>query len=270
MSGQRGVAEVNGTRLAYEIVGAGPTLVLIHGFTLDARMWDAQVAAFSRDYRVLRYDLRGFGRSAMPDAAPYTHADDLHALLDQLGIATVEAVIGLSMGGEVATRFALDHPGSLRALVLADATVEGYEWSAEWKAVVVPVWQGARAEGLAVARARWLAHDGLFGPAREHPALAAQLARMVEGYSGWHWLNRDPHRKGVAPARARLGQIAIPTLVLVGARDNADFQAQADLLAGGIPGARKVVLPGVGHMANMEDPVAFDRAVREFLARLPG
>src|SRR5690349_14993808 len=96
-----GVADVNGTRLFYEIAGAGPALVLLHGFSLDARMWDAQFAAFAQRYRVLRYDARGFGRSGVPGAEHYSHADDLHALLGHLGIAQA-ALIGFSLGGGIA------------------------------------------------------------------------------------------------------------------------------------------------------------------------
>jgi pimeloyl-ACP methyl ester carboxylesterase len=268
MSVQPGFAEVNGTRLYYEAVGDGSALVLVHGFTLDTRMWDAQVDELARHYRVVRYDQRGFGRSALPGSEPYTHTDDLRALLEYLGIDVAAAVVGLSAGGEVALGLALAYPAALRALVLADAVVEGHKWSARWDAAVIPVWQGARQEGIAVGKARWLAHQGLFGPAQEQPAVAAGLARMVEDYSGWHWVNRDPQRRAAVPAIERLDQLHLPTLVVVGERDDADFQAQADALARGIPGARKAVIPGVGHMSNMEDPATFNRLVLDFLAEV--
>jgi 3-oxoadipate enol-lactonase len=268
MSAQQGFAEVNGTRLYYEVAGSGPALALVHGFTLDARMWDAQIADLARHYQVIRYDQRGFGRSVPPGTEPYTHAADLRALLDHLGIDVAAAVVGLSAGGEVALSFALEYPAGLGALILADAVVEGHRWSARWDAVVIPVWQGAREEGIAVGKARWLAHDGLFGPAREQPAVAADLARMVEDYSGWHWVNRDPQRRAAVPAIDRLDQIDLPTLVVVGERDDDEFQAQFDVLATHIPGARKAVIPGVGHMSNMEDPATFNRLLLDFLAEV--
>lgn len=267
MSAPQGYAEVNGTRLYYDVVGSGPPLVLVHGFTLDARMWDPQIDDLARYYRVIRYDLRGFGRSALPGSEEYADTEDLHALLKYLGIDAA-VVVGLSMGGGVAASFALDFPAAVRALVLADAMIEGHRWSAQWNAVVTPVWQGARTEGIAVGKARWLAHDGLFGPAREQPAVAVALARMIEDYSGWHWVNRNPLRRSAVLTIDRLDQIQAPTLVIVGARDNADFQAQSEALATRIPGARKVVLPGVGHMSNMEDPPAFNRIVLGFLAEV--
>ena len=82
-----GFADVNGTRLYYELAGAGHPLVLIHGFTLDTRMWDDQFAVFAQEYQMLRYDLRGFGKSALPTGGSYAHTDDLKALLDSLHIA---------------------------------------------------------------------------------------------------------------------------------------------------------------------------------------
>ena len=81
-----GFAEVNGTRLYYERADAGDPIVLIHGLAVDSRYWQAQFEALAQHYRVVRYDLRGFGKSALPTAEPYTHADDLKALLDDLGI----------------------------------------------------------------------------------------------------------------------------------------------------------------------------------------
>src|SRR4051812_9443671 len=166
MSARQGFAEVNGTRLYYDVAGAGPPLVLVHGFTLDARMWDDQIDDLARHYRVVRYDLRGFGRSALPGSEEYADTEDLHALLEHLGIDAA-IVVGMSMGGEVAANFALDFPAAVRALVLVDAMIEGHRWSAEWDEAITPVWQGARREGIAVGKARWLGHDGLFGPARE-------------------------------------------------------------------------------------------------------
>lgn len=111
-----GFADVNGTRLYYELAGAGHPLVLSHGFTLDTRMWDDQFAVFAQRYQVLWYDLRGFGKSAVPTDAPYTHPDDLHALMAHLGIAHAY-IIGLSLGGAVAVDFAVTYPEATDALI---------------------------------------------------------------------------------------------------------------------------------------------------------
>jgi 3-oxoadipate enol-lactonase len=258
-------AAVDGTRLYYEVAGSGEPLVLIHGFALDMHMWDDQFIPFAGHHRAIRYDLRGFGKSAVPDEAPYAHADDLAALLDYLGVPRT-AIVGLSLGGEVAIDFALAYPDRTHALILADAAVGGHRWSDAWKADVRPVWRTARTDGIEQARVRWL-DQPIFTPAHEHPALATRLSAMVHAYSGWHWVNRDPHRNADPLATERLASIGVPTLVLLGERDVPDFHVMADCIATGIPGARKTILSDVGHTANMEAPARFNAEVLQFLAQ---
>ncbi len=259
-----GFAAVNGTRLYYEVAGFGPPLVLIHGHGLDSRMWDDQFAPFAVYYRVLRYDLRGFGKSAPVGEIPYTHEEDLAALLDHLGIARA-AILGLSSGGAVAIDFALAYPTMTRALIVVDAALGGHAWSEEWSARWKALRQTARTADALVANDQWLTHP-LFAPAQEQPAVALQLRQMVTDYSGWHWANRDPQRGSDPPATERLRDITAPTLIILGARDLPDFHVIADQIADQITDARKIVLPGVGHMANMEAPEQFNAAVLGFLA----
>lgn len=262
----RDFAAVNGTRLYYEVAGDGPPVALVHGFTLDTRMWDDQFLPLAERYRVVRYDARGFGRSDLPTGEPYGHQDDLRALLDHLGIGAA-AVIGLSMGGGIAADYALAYPDRATALVLIDAAIGGHRWSAEWDAAVGPVWRGAREEGIPVAKGRWLALD-LFAPANEQSAVGARLGEMVGDYSGWHWVNRDPGRGVKPPAMERLGELIAPTLAIVGERDLPDFHAIAARLGEGAPLARVVTVPGAGHMANMEDPAAVNRLLLDFLGEV--
>jgi 3-oxoadipate enol-lactonase len=265
MTSESGIADVNGTRLAYEAVGEGPAVVFVHGFTLDRRMWDDQLPTLRERYRVVRYDLRGFGASACPEPGePYTHADDLRALLTHLGIDQA-AIVGLSLGGWVAHEFALTYPDSVRALVLVDSALRGYRWQDPKVAATLETLYRLGAEGrLAEAKAGWLA-DPLFAGSHDVPGVVPRLAQMVETYSCWHLQHDDPHPPLQPPAMERLHEIAAPTLVVVGERDLPDFHAIADLLVARIPDARKVVLPGAGHMANMDAPEAFNRAVLAFL-----
>jgi 2-succinyl-6-hydroxy-2,4-cyclohexadiene-1-carboxylate synthase len=188
-------------------------------------------------------------------------------LLDQLGIARAH-VVGLSLGAAIAVNFALAYPGRVLSLGLTDAVLHGFRWSAELSAIDGAVWQAVATGGIAAAKERWLNHP-LFAPARANPQAASRLARIVSDYSGWHFVNDDPHRQAERPAIDRLGEISVPTLVVVGERDLPDFHAIAETLAQGIGGARRVVLPNVGHMANMEAPQQFNAAVMEFLAPPP-
>lgn len=263
-----GVAEVNGTRLAYEVAGAGPPLVLVHGFSLDRRMWAAQVEDFSARYRVICYDARGFGRSGAATAAPYRHVDDLRALLDHLAVERVH-LCGLSMGGGIALDFTLTYPERTRTLTVVDAAINGWRWSETWETEIRPVWEAGRRGDSATARDRWLAQP-LFAPANERPAVATALATIVGDYSGWHWLDQPHgHASPEPPAAQRLTQIAMPTLIVVGERDLPDFHACAAAMHQQIPDARLVTVPGAGHMTPMEEPAAFNRAVLAFLDEQP-
>ena len=122
---ETGFAEVGGASLYYEVTGEGHALVLLHAGIADRRMWDGQFEEFARDYRVVRYDRRGFGLSEMVEG-PFSHADDLRGLLDHLGIQSA-SFIGCSMGGAVAIDFVLNHPDRARALILVASAVGGFE-----------------------------------------------------------------------------------------------------------------------------------------------
>jgi 3-oxoadipate enol-lactonase len=265
MPATRAFAVVNGTRLAYEVAGAGPPVVLLHGLTVDMRMWDDQFAPFATQHRVVRYDLRGFGQSDVPrEGEPYTHAADLRALLELLDIDQA-ALVGLSMGGIFATEFALTYPEAASALVLADAALGGYAFEPRFGGALREVYRVARAEGPASARELWLS-DELFAFSQTLPDVAARLRAMVTDYSFWNMLHRDPHSAFEPPAIERLHEIAAPTLVIVGEHDIPDFRAIADVYTAGIRGARQAVVPAAGHMTNLDNPAAFNELVLAFLA----
>ena len=166
---REGFANVNGTRIHYEIAGSGAPVVLIHGLCLDLRMWDDQVPALTERYRVVRYDVRGFGKSDQPGRATFRHADDLRALLDDLGIGAAH-VVGLSMGGRIALHHALLYPQQTLSLTLVDSALDGYEWSEEWIASLDAIEERARADGPAAGNAMWLEHE-IFAPARTNRAV---------------------------------------------------------------------------------------------------
>jgi pimeloyl-ACP methyl ester carboxylesterase len=261
-----GFAEVNGTRLYYEAAGSGEPVVLVHAFTLDTRMWDDQFEVLARDYRVIRYDARGFGKSAPPKAGePYSNADDLAALLDHLDARRAH-VVGLSMGGRFALDYAVTYPDRPRSLVVVDGVVGGWQWSREWVAAYAPIVEAGRKRDVAQAKSLWLGLS-LFAPARAQPQVDARLRQMVGDYSGWHFVNQNPERALAPPALGRLGAIRAPTLVLVGERDLPDFQRMAEWLEREIPGARRAKIAGAGHMANMEAPAAVNQALGGFLGR---
>jgi pimeloyl-ACP methyl ester carboxylesterase len=207
---------------------------------------------------VVRYDVRGYGRSDAPDGSPYARTDDQMALMEHLGIARAH-ILGLSMGGMLAVDFALAYPQATRTLIAVDSALSGYRWSRDWRAR----WHAmADSRDVGTAKRMWLAHP-LFAPANEQPAVAAALAQMVADYSGFHFFHEDGGRS--TDAFSALEQIRVPVLVITGERDLQDFHAVADLLATRAR-ACKIVIPGAGHMSPMEAPAAFNRAVLDFLA----
>ncbi len=262
METQASFAQVNGTRLYYEIAGSGQPLVFIHGFSLDTRMWDEQFETFARSCQVVRYDLRGFGKSAVPTDEPYSHSSDLNALLQHLKINSAH-LVGLSLGGGAAIDFALVYPEKVRLLITIDGTLGGYRWAKDWGGPRAT----AQSAGVEAAREVWL-NDELFSPTNEQPNVAARTRQMVTAYSGWHWLNRDPGHGPRPPAIEWLEKIRAPALALVGERDLPDFHVIADTLQSRIPSCRKAVVPGAGHLANMEAPEQVNKIVLSFLENI--
>ncbi len=259
---ESGYAEVEEARIYYEQIGEGPALVLLHGFSFDTSLWDDQVEEFSRKYRVLRYDLRGFGRSTSSEVR-YSHAGDLKALLDHLDIH--EAYLaGLSLGGGAVINFALEHPRVSRALILIAPSLGGFKWSPNVSSAQASMQSRAMDRGIDVAREIWI-RQTIFRHAMNNKDIAVRLRTMVGRYSGWHWLHADLGMPMVPPAIERLGEIRVPTLVMVGDADAPDQIQIAETLERRISGARKIVFPGVGHLINMEVPALFNKHVLEFL-----
>ena len=258
-----GMAAINGTHLYYEQAGSGHALVLIHGFTLNTQMWEDQFNVFAQHYRVIRYDMRGSGQSAMPTEEPFTEVDDLRALLDALGVSRT-FVLGLSRGGSVAIDFALAYPERTSALVLVDTALGGWHWSEAFSQSMRELEIAARTQSVDLARQLWLAH-ALFLPVQERSEQSDRLAEIVANYSGWSWLHASPERDADLPSPRPLERISVPTLLVMGELDIDEFQAIANHITSKIPRITKLVLPGVGHMSNMEAPDNFNEAVLSFL-----
>jgi len=266
MHTHHGFADINGTRLHYETAGSGDPLVLIHGATLDTRMWDDQFVSFARHYQVIRYDMRGYGQSALPTMASYAPADDLMALLHHLEL-TQAHILGLSLGGAVAIDFALTYPEATDTLIVVDTGLREFQWEA-FGTSLSQVQSVAMTSGIEAAQRHWI-NDPLFAPAMENPQLAVRLKQMVTDYSGWHWINNGTKPLSDSPPIEQLDGINLPILIIVGERDLPDFQTIAETLYQRIPNASKVIMSGVGHLSNMEDPERFNEIVLGFLKEVP-
>lgn len=238
--------------------GQGPACLFIHAFPFDGRMWGAQRDALASEFRIIVPDLRGFGRSLglAPASSIDDHADDLVKLLDHLHIDNV-AVLGLSMGGYIALAMARRHPERLRALVLADTrAVPDFPKDRANRDINIGL---VRNEGVGALmdkmRPILLAEDA-------HESVVA-LARSI---------GASQHPQGVIDAlealrdrpdaRPGLSSISVPTSLIVGELDTLSPASEMKEMADAIPAARLTVIPGVGHLANLEAPEAFNRALR--------
>ncbi|AUG80600.1 alpha/beta hydrolase [Kitasatospora sp. MMS16-BH015] len=250
--------------LFFTVDGDGPPLVLVHAGVADHRMWDTVTPALAEQYTVIRYDLRGFGRSA-PPSGPFSEVEDLRLLLDHLGHSRVR-LVGASWGGRVALEFALAHPDRVEALALLSPPWPRYDWSesmvrydeAETAAIEAGDWDTAVQVNLDM----WLR-----GPARSWDEVTAGLADQLRDPMRTSLLNQaatGEHSQG--PSAADVSTLSVPTLVGIGLLDVADFQAIARRYAATIPGAALVEFPTAAHLIALDTPVELVAALGPFLA----
>jgi pimeloyl-ACP methyl ester carboxylesterase len=261
-------ADINGAHIYYEDEGSGHPLVLIHGWPMSARMWDEQARVLKQYYRVIRYDRRGFGRSpAEPWKDPTSVHDqaDLAALLRYLNIPHAY-LLGHSAGAGVATRYALDHPDQVDALILHGSGIGGFvlpevgPFAVHDSSRIL-----AETRGMAELRRQWLSEPINHVPANK-PEVAALIDSIVAQYSGADLLlPTPPPVPGQLPTIERLRDLKMPTLIIVGGDDMEFFHINADVLAFEIAGSEKVVIPGGGHLVNMIEPERYNAEVLRFL-----
>jgi pimeloyl-ACP methyl ester carboxylesterase len=264
MNIEAGFTDINGANICYEVAGDGPPLVFVHGYALDQRMWDDQFELFATRYRAVRYDLRGFGRSDMPTAARFSNHDDLRRLLDFLGIERAH-ICGLSMGGGVTIDFALEYPDRVLSVIVISPALGGFDVNYGSMIPAIIAMQTAGRDGrLAEAKRIWI-DSPLFVSANRDPAVARRLGEMVDDWSGWQLTNQPNHADPDPPPAQRLGQLSVPALVIIGELDNEGVQSVAIEIEAKAPNARRVVIPGAGHMANMEAPDAVNNLIASFL-----
>ena len=261
-------AVLGGGELAYDVQGTGSPLLLLHAFPLGMAMWEPQVRALSDEHHVVRFDARGFGGSAPGDGLLSMEriATDAVALLDLLGIPQA-AVCGLSMGGYAAFALWRLHPERVRALVLADTravpdTAEARQGRAELAEKVRRQGPEAAAEALL---------PKLLGETtrRERPELVTRVREMILANPARGISDALAGMAARADSSALLAQIHVPTLFIVGEEDGVSPPAEMEGLHRQVKGSRFVKLPGAGHLSNLEDPRAFNQAVRDLLSARP-
>jgi 3-oxoadipate enol-lactonase len=255
-------------RIYSEVAGKGPPVVLVHEGICDSRMWDPQWETFTRDHRVLRFDLRGFGRSPL-GAGRYAHAQDLIDVLDEHGFERT-ALVGGSLGGRVVLEAVLARPESVTALVLIAPGLPGHDWAEEMEAA----WgeeEAALEAGDLDAAVEVNLRTWVDGPRRSpddvDPDVRSAVAEMQRrAFELQLPFEETAEEELLVPDLAgRLSEIDTPTLIVVGEEDVPDMQAIGDRLAAEIPGARRATIRDAAHVPSLERPAEFDELVLPFL-----
>jgi pimeloyl-ACP methyl ester carboxylesterase len=263
-----GTISVRGGDLAYEVAGQGEPIVLLHGHSFDRRMWDPQFAELAKHYRVIRYDLRGYGLSDLPaEGVGSLHADDLAALLDALKIQKAH-VVGLSLGGYVVGDMVALYPDRLLSATSASGGVfdgpasrnlSPQEWEDRLKEI-----EAVRAKGVESAKNGWM--EALLKGTGHHEAkIRPLLSKMIGEWSAWQFLHIEPR---LVLGHEAIDKIAakkpdLPVLWIAGANDH--YQESLAKFQQVLPQSEVVVIPDAGHLSNLEQPEAFTAALLKFL-----
>ncbi len=259
-----GIAEVNGAKLFYEMKGSGPAIVFIHSGGFDRRIWDDQFTAFADKYTVIRYDVRGYGKSAAP-TRPYSDDEDLFQLLTFLKVKKAH-LMGLSMGGRIAIDFTLTHPDMVASVTAVAPGLSGFPFAPEDTIEMMKIVYSIQNDDGTPAGEAWL-KSAYNAAAMENPVIAAKLRPIaIENSKVW-LINFFFPRPAFPLAVQRLGEIKAPMLVIRGDRDVPTIMKVVDTLEKNVPGVKKVIIPGTGHMVNVEKPGEFNKIVMEFLSK---
>jgi pimeloyl-ACP methyl ester carboxylesterase len=260
---------VNDVALAYQLTGAGKTIVLIHSGICDLRMWDGQVGPLSAKRQVLRYDARGYGQSG-PASGSYAHAEDLRTLLDVLEIERA-VVLGVSMGGEIAVQTALTYPERVSGLIvstsLAGLTEPGPDLRLLWDEAEYAYDAGDLRTAVELELRGWV--DGPYRDAGQVDPAMRELVRQMNAAIWERAASQADARERAfdPPAATRLDEIAVPTLLISGELDQRSVLKSMARLAAGIANAEVATIAGAAHLPSMEQPERFNALVLDFLER---
>lgn len=261
-----GSLDVPGGSLHYEAAGTGPVVTLIHPGLWDSRTWDPQMPVLlAAGFRVVRYDVRGYGMSSRPTGEPYSNVRDLDMLLDALDVE-LTTLVGCSMGGAIAIDYTLEHPDRVLALVPVASGLGGFEPLEEeddwWEDRQKPIDEAIEAGDL--DRAEELRLE-IWAPLGADDEAGRRIRHIA--FDNIHELTMDDSAQEELdpPAARRLSEIDVPALVIIAEHDPPFMRRVGDLIARGILGARRVTIEGADHVVNLRRPDEFNRILLGFL-----
>ena len=259
--------QIDNAQIFYETAGQGAPILFIHAGVADSRQWNNEFQTFKENHRVIRYDMRGFGRSD-PAEGEFSHLEDLTKLLEHLNIAEPIILVGCSMGGSTALNYALTNPKRVKALVLVDSAPSGLD-------VDVPIPPKFQLAEEAAERGDlelvseietqiWFDGDR---PTERVDQTMRQLAyemNLIALTNSAKGLGaQQPNTK--TPSVKRLAELQVPTLAIVGENDIPYMHAAVDVMSTKVADFRQVIIENAGHLPNMDQPKKFEEILRAFI-----
>jgi pimeloyl-ACP methyl ester carboxylesterase len=266
-----GFIRIDNAKLYYETSGTGTPLVMIHAGVADSRQWNNEFTFFSRSHQVIRYDMRGHGKSE-PVEGEFSHIADLVSLLDALGIHTPLIIIGCSMGGSLAIDFALTHPSKVKAIIIIGAGPSGLELDIPAPPKYADAEKAFEAGNLDLAAE--IETQVWFDGTGRNPKQVNQPMRKLLFDMDRLTLSHEVKQLGrllpntETPAVDLLENLKLPVLILVGSHNTPYMLAAADYMEDKIVLASKITIEDAAHLANMDQPQKFQSIVIDFLMNL--
>jgi len=266
-----GFINIDGAHIYYETAGKGTPFIMIHAGVADSRQWNNEFTFFAQGYRVVRYDMRGYGKSE-PVNGEFSHMSDLVSVLNTLELQEPLVMMGCSMGGGLAMDFALTYPSRVKALIMVGSGPSGLELDVPTPTKFAEAEKAYQAGDLdlvaEIETQIWF--DGTDRtPEQVNQAmrkLAFEMNRKALDHEAKELGKRLPNTE--TPAFNHLTDLNIPVLVIVGAHDTPYILAAADYMIEKLPSARKVTIEDAAHLPNMDHPEEFQKTVKNFLESL--
>ncbi len=265
---ESGFANIGDAKIYYEQKGEGTPMIFLHGGYCDTRAWDYQFDEFSKKYKVIRFDLRGFGKSSVPDnAKPYNYAEDLKALIDYLKINKA-ILVGHSLGGIPAFNFTYKYPDKVLALILIESgpLYKGMFNNDDAKIFLDDlnkVDEIGKQEGKEAAKKAFLGIN-ILKPAMKNPLSKDILVNMTMDYSGWHFENDDPRTLGAILNLSDYSDLNVPTLICTGKLSLPFYHRSMKEIHQTLPNSTLAEISS-GHMIQLENPKEFNKVLKQFL-----
>ena len=256
-----GYVNVDGGKLFYEVAGKGENIILLHDGMVNCYIWDEQFQILAENYRVIRYDRRGYGKSTDP-REKYSHIDDLNQVFLQLKVDKA-IIFGMSSGGGLAINFALTYPEKTKGLVLVGSVVSGFGYTSHMDTRGGNFNRSKFSDPVKL-RKYFVLDD-------PYEIYSGNIKAKEKVMSLLPYFGRDntvPTKPPEKIAVKCLSEIKVPTLILVGEYDIPDVHAHAGVINAGIKNSRREIIPKSGHLIPVEQPGLFNEAVNNFLTNL--